>query len=168
MKNYLNKQELVTLVYVTLLVDQLEKMLKGWAEHDNLTEGEQEAAAAAVEAAKGFTASVLDRMKPDQRVRYIRACYDNDVYLRPRMTDWEFKLWMQREAEQDKKAGVWVEKDTAEALADLLLYKCCRPCCQEACDRESCPIKRVLTLMDIPMCDEYATGDKCPYDNGGE
>ena len=168
MKNYLNKDEMGALVYIARLAEAMDIIRKEWAERGALTDDEQVDAGAAVIAMKSVLTSIIKRLKPDQAQKFLRFEQGNEIYIRPKMTGWEYKMMLEREMEQDKAVGVWVETETAEALADLLLFKCCNPCGQETCDRESCPIKRVLTLMDIPMCDEYATGDKCPYDNGGE
>lgn len=165
MKNYLNQNELFSLVYMTQLATEVEKVKEEWAGRNNLTEGEQGSAIAAVAALKDLLTQIVRRLKPDQSVRYVRACNENIAMLRPKMTEWEYKLWAQREEEENKRTGVWVETETAAALADLLLFKCCNPCCQDACDRANCAIRPVLTLMDIPAYDEYAEG--CPYDNGG-
>jgi hypothetical protein len=168
MKNYLNKEEMTVLVFIRMLTLQIEEMRKGWTARDNMSEEEQTHADAAIEAMQKLIDSVLGRLKPDQYKKYQLYLRANEVHIRPAITDWEYRLEVEREMERDKKVGSWIEWDVAAALADLLLYRCCHPCCQEACDRETCPIKRVFTLMDMPMCNEYAEGDVCPYDNGGE
>ena len=165
MKNYLNKEEMISMVVVYNLAEMAERVIGGWKERGNLTEIEEEKLKAVVDGADEFLIEVLKRMRPDQEKRFNQHCNENAVYIRPRMTAWEYKLQVQKEMEEDGKAGTWIENETAAALADLMLFKNCNPCCLDACDREHCPIRKVFLQLGIPAYDEYAEG--CPYDNGG-
>lgn len=168
MKNYLNKEEMTSMVVVYSLGHMAEDMISDWGGRGNLTEEEAAGLKTVVDGADDFLCSVLKRMRPDQEKRFAQHCRENAVFIRPKMTAWEYNLMIQREMEEDNKLGTWIENETTAALADLMLFKNCNPCCLSACDRKVCPIRKVLLQLDIPVYDEYAEGDKCPYDNGGE
>lgn len=168
MKNYLNTEEQRKIMSMIILGIELDDMAKSWNERGNLTEDEHKALCDAYKGLDAALLSIFKRLPPEQHRRISYGVAHNTFSVRPKLAGALAKAKMEQEVRDDEEEGAFIPTKTVENIADVVLYNCCHPCKLDACDRETCKAREVLICLDIPMFDYNASGDKCPYDNGGE
>lgn len=166
MKPYLNKEEQQQLAFINCLANELEFMVANWKERDNLTEAEEAKLRETVKAADEALGTILGRLGPEQAQRIARCVKGNMVIMKPRLSSYAMRAMLERDAAENNEAGAFCSLDTAYCLANYALSGHCHPCKLTPEERKSCPARAAFIELDIPMCDEHATGDICPYDNG--
>ena len=168
MKSYLNAEEQRKLVVMFCMLAELEKMQENWGSRDCLTEEEDASLKTAFDALQEGLGKIFNRLSPEQQRRIYRCSKENIIQMRPKLTGALARREMDREVKEEGEEGAFMPKNIIDNVADVVLYNCCHPCKLEVCDRKTCKAREVLICLDVPMFDEYAAGDRCPYDNGGE
>lgn len=167
MKNYLNKEEQAKMTVLFCLQAEMEQMLEAWNERGNLTEAEADKLQTAAMTLSEALQMIFSRLPLEQQRRVYRSAKGNRILMRPRLSGALARAEMEREVQEENEAGAFIPTETVENIADVVLYNCCNPCKLDGCDRKTCKAREVLICLDVPMFDENASGDKCPYDNGG-
>ena len=161
MKQYINKKESEELVFLTMLLNKADDIVKDDETRKVPLFTKQERGwikRACTMITKQAMVPAVGNLTDEAKNKYVAACKGTTIVCQPKESMAEYK---RRIARERKEEDCIVNQEALYSLAEMALLGC-NPCQHKTDDeRTECVVRKVLLELMIPVYDP--TAEICPY-----